>query len=390
MDRMAVPTDPNSGAAESTEPAADEYLLETATLEREVAAGADGASGTEAELRGEAAPATGDDFTPHPGLGGMVPDASALPVDVLPTDRLLANGKAVPAIRSELRKIPDARNAFTIAWIWIETIGIVALAAWWGNPIGYLAAFLLMGRAFVRFNILGHEAVHRTLFTSKKANDFAGKWLLSYHAFVPFELYRRGHLDHHRDEMGPKEPDTALYTNYPVTRASMRRKLIRDATGQSGWKIFKGLMRGTRNPRTKKVARRIVWAQIALLAVATAFGRPELWLLLWFLPWMTMWRVTNRLRAVAEHGGMTRSKDRRETTHHVRQGVVARFWMVPYHVGWHLAHHVDMGVPMWNLPKLHRELEASGWVTADYVWPNYRSLWRALSAKPEPEPTAAS
>ena len=299
---------------------------------------------------------------------------------MLPTDRLLANGKAVPELRAELRRIPDLRAAVAVAWVWIETVGIIALAAWLAHPLAYVAAFLLMGRAFVRFNILGHEAVHRTLFSNKAMNDFVGKWVLSYHALVPFELYRRGHLNHHRDEMGPNEPDTALYRGYPISRASMRRKLLRDATGQSGWKILKGLLRGTRNPRTRPVALRIVGAQVVLLAIATAFGRPELWLLLWFLPWMTLWRVTNRLRAIAEHGGMTRSKDRRQTTHHVRQSAIPRFLMVPYNVGWHLAHHVDMGVPCWNLPKLHDELVAAGWVTDEYTWPNYRTLWRALSA----------
>ncbi len=328
-------------------------------------------------------------FILDPGLGGMVPDDSALP-EVLPTERLQASGMAVPPIRAELRRIPNLRNAFTLTWVWVESIGIVVLAAWVAHPLAYLAAFFLMGRAIVRFNILGHEAVHRTLFTNRAVNDFAGKWLLSYHAFVPFELYRRGHMAHHRDEMGPNEPDTGLYAGYPITRASLRRKLIRDATGQSGWKILKGLIRGTRHARTRPVALRILGSQIVLLAVALAFGRPELWLLLWFLPWFTFWRVLNRLRAIAEHGGMTRSKDRRQTSHHVRQSMVARFWLVPYRVGWHLAHHVDMGVPCWNLPKLHQELEDSGWVTDGYVWPNYRALWSALSSGPESEPTSAS
>ena len=317
----------------------------------------------------------------------MVPDRDVLP-DVLPTDRLLAGGKAVPEIRSGLRRIPNWRAGLTVSWLWLETVGIVVAAVWLAHPLAYVAAFLLMTRAFVRFNVLSHEAVHRTLFSNKRLNDFVGGWVLSYHAFVPFELYRRGHMDHHRDEMGPNEPDTGLYANYPITRASLRRKLIRDATGQSGWKIFKGLIRGTRNARTRPVAIRIVGAQVVLLAIATAFGRPWLWLGLWFLPWLTGWRVINRLRAITEHGGMTRSKDRRETTHHVKAGWFARFWMVPYNVSYHLAHHVDMGVPCWNLRKLHDELEASGWVTTGYVWPSYRSLWRALSSAPEQAVTA--
>ena len=83
---------------------------------------------------------------------------------------------------------------------------------------------------------------------------------------------------------------------------------------------------------------------------------------LWFAPYLTVWRVINRLRSIAEHGGMQRSKDRRETTHTVRQHRPARFMLVPHHIGWHLAHHVDSGVPMTNLPKLHAELVRAGYV----------------------------
>ena len=97
---------------------------------------------------------------------------------------------------------------------------------------------------------------------------------------------------------------------------------------------------------------------------------------------MTSWRVINRLRSIAEHGGMTRSKDRRQTTHHVRQTWLARFWMVPLNTGWHLAHHVDMGVPWRNLPRLHAELEAAGYVTPELTYPSYRALWRALPLPP--------
>ena len=91
------------------------------------------------------------------------------------------------------------------------------------------STFLLMGRAFALYAILGHEAAHRLLFSNRRANDLVGQWGLAYPAFVPFDLYRRSHFAHHKDEMGPNEPDLNLYLGYPVTRASLRRKLRRDA-----------------------------------------------------------------------------------------------------------------------------------------------------------------
>jgi len=307
----------------------------------------------------------------------MVSPAKNLP-DVLPTDRLLAGGKAVPALRTDLRKISNGRSWLAVIFVWIETSAIIVGAAWLSHPVTWVLAFLLMGRQYARFASLGHEAVHRTLFTNKSLNDIVGKWALSYPTWVPFELYRRSHLEHHRDEMGPREPDKALYRSYPIPRASLRRKLVRDVAGRTGWKLLRGLLRAA--GKRKPPAVRIVASQIVLLGVFTAFGRPEVYLLLWLLPHLTVWRVINRLRSIAEHGGLMQSSDRRQTTHDVKQSHLASFWLVPFNIGYHLAHHVDMGVPNWNLPKLQAELERSGWVTNSYSYPSYRALWHELGS----------
>jgi fatty acid desaturase len=309
----------------------------------------------------------------------MVPPGAILP-DVLPTDRLLVSGKPVPELRTELRRIPNLHNVGNVIGVYLQSFGVIALAVWINHPVAWVAAFFLMGRAFALFAILTHEAGHRLLFSRRAANDFVGRWLLGYPAFVAFDLYRRSHFAHHRDEMGPEEPDLGLYRGYPIPSDSMRRKLARDAVGISGWKNLKGLLLALRSPRGRPVAVRILLAQAVLIAGFTAVGRPELYLFLWLAPWMTVWRVINRLRAVAEHGGMIRSKDRRETTHHVHQTLLARFVFVPFNTGWHLAHHVDMGVPFRNLPRLHRELVDAGWIVADLEYPNYRSLWKRLAS----------
>ena len=95
---------------------------------------------------------------------------------------------------------------------------------------------------------------------------------------------------------------------------------------------------------------------------------------------MTQWRVLNRLRSIAEHGGLESSGDRRVTTHNVRQSWLARFWFVPYHTGLHLAHHVDMGIPWRNLPAFHAELERADYITDPLTYPSYWSLWKTLAS----------
>ena len=114
-----------------------------------------------------------------------------------------------------------------------------------------------MGRAFAQFASLMHEAAHRLLFADKRINDWVGRWLLGYPAFTSTDAYRRVHMAHHRDEFGPDEPDMALYAGYPIGPASFRRKLIRDATGQTGLKLMRQLLGNVRSPDRR--SRRTVW-----------------------------------------------------------------------------------------------------------------------------------
>jgi fatty acid desaturase len=311
----------------------------------------------------------------------VLPPPELLP-DVLPTERLSATGRPVPTVREELRRIPNARNALTVLGVFVQSFGVIAVAVWAHNVFVYAAAYVLMGRAFALYGILGHEAAHRLLFTRKRPNDFVGRWLMSYPSFTAFDAYRRVHMAHHKDEMGPEEPDYGLYAPYPVPPASMRRKLTRDLFFISGGKNMRSLWQAFKRPGpSRRIAGSIYAVQAVLWAgLWLATGRWWVYPLLWLAPWMSVWKVINRLRAIAEHGGMTRSGDRRLTTHHVRQTRLARFWMVPYNTGWHLAHHVDIGIPFRHLPALHRELVESGWIVPGLEYPNYRSLWRALAS----------
>src|SRR6188508_3531257 len=105
-----------------------------------------------------------------------------LVTDVLPTDRLMATGMAVPELRTELRRIDDLRNVGTVIATWAQALGTIGLALWIGHALAYAAAFVLMGPAFARFAILGHEAAHKLLFTNKRWNDWVGRWIVSYPA----------------------------------------------------------------------------------------------------------------------------------------------------------------------------------------------------------------
>ncbi len=312
-------------------------------------------------------------------LGGMVPDPALLSASRV-TDLVRADGRPKPAFRERLRRIPSWRNAWSVVWVWAQAVIVVGLAVWWGNPVGYVLAFVLMGRTQAQLAALMHEAAHRLLFSNRRANDFVGRWFLGYPSFTSTDAYRRVHMAHHRQEFGPDEPDIPLYAGYPISRASFRRKLVRDITGRTGFKLLRAQLAGFRSPdpRVRRTLLKIFAVQAVLLGIAIAVGRWWLYPLFWLAPYLTVWRVINRLRSIAEHGGMDASTDRRATTHTVRQSWAARTFLVPYQIGWHLPHHVDAGVSMRHLPRYHRALCDAGYVTPELEYRNYRQLWRAL------------
>ncbi len=305
----------------------------------------------------------------------MVPVDDLLP-DVLPTDRLNVRAMPLRPLRDELRRIPVLRNTISVVMALVQTFGVVIAAAvigtWWACRI----AFLLMGRGHCLLNILGHEAAHRLLFPNRRVNDFIGRWLLAYPTFQAFTAYRRVHFAHHRDELGPEEPEprAAAATRSPPTRGTASCAATCSGSASrtsraSGTASAREMSRPARSSpcrwscsvagRARRVARLRRVGAVVVDAVEVLEPRP---------------------RAIAEHGGMERSADRRRTTHVIRQTRLARYLMVPYNTGWHLAHHVDMGVPWRNLPALHAELVRSGWLVPDVEYRAYRSFWKACSA----------
>ena len=302
------------------------------------------------------------------------------PAPFVGSDRLHPDGRPKGAFRDSLRTVPDARNALAASGAVAFPLALVAAAVVLSHPAAWIAAFLLMPIAQNRLFILHHEAAHRVLFSNRRLNDLIGINLVGWLTFgTGGHGYRVGHMNHHRDEFGPKEPDFGLYARYPITSASMRRKHRRDLTGVSAFRIIRPRFQRLGQVHHRRLTYRFLAGQALVLAAFWALGHPWLYLLLWVLPWATLYQGLNRIRAIAEHGGMTRSGDRRRTTHHVHQSLAARMVMVPFSVGYHLAHHVDMTVPYRNLPRLHRALVADGYL-GELEWPTYRSLWRALRA----------
>ncbi len=317
--------------------------------------------------------------------GGLAADLPALP-PFEGSARLRPDGRPRPEFRAELRRIPNVINAFHVVFTLSLPFLFSAIAVMAGGwPLvaripTYLLVFVAMGSWFQRVLTLNHESAHRLLFSDKRWNDWIGEKLIGWLVFGDGgNGYRLAHSQHHRDEFGEKEPDFLLYSLYPISKASLRRKLVRDAVGISGYKNLRPAFIGLFTEGRRARAARYLSGQLFVFSLFALFGQPWFYLFFWLLPWGTYFRVFNRLRALAEHGGMTRSSDRRLTTHNIHQGFLSRHVFLSQGIGYHLAHHVDSGIPMSNLHKLHQALEEDGYIVPGLTKTGYWTFFRTLA-----------
>jgi fatty acid desaturase len=263
-----------------------------------------------------------------------------------------------------LLQMNDLRSWASIAINWGVVFASFAWVALWPHPVSIVVALFVIGARQLGFAVLMHEASHRSLFRNRTVNDLAGNWLCAYPIWSDLYPYRPYHLKHHAKTGGPEDPDIGLVRPFPITAASLRRKIWRDLSGQTGRKFAKGAWRRTfgsyrEDPIARRATQGVVVTNAALLAILWAFGRPDLYLL-WPVAWLTTHTLVTRIRSIAEHALTPDPNDPLGNT----RTTVASWWerlvLAPNRVNYHLEHHLLMTVPHYNLPRMHRLLRERG------------------------------
>lgn len=282
-----------------------------------------------------------------------------------------------------------ARSDLRAAWLLGCNVLIVVvafgLAALWPNPLTIVIAVALLGARQLGFGILMHEAGHRLLFRSRTANEWVGNWLIAPPTFGNMAAYMRGHLEHHRLAGTEDDPDLANYRDYPIARSRLRRKLWRDLSGQTGWKAVRGIGRGLRHlPRldaeTRASLLRGLGFNVLLLLLLLALGQGWLYLL-WVAAFVCVNPLVSRIRQVGEHAAVPDrlAADPRRNTRSIVPSWLARLFICPHQISYHLEHHLLPSVPVYRLRRLHELLLRKGYYE-DVDFPRgYLPLLRAVT-----------
>jgi fatty acid desaturase len=223
--------------------------------------------------------------------------------------------------------------------------------------------------------ILMHDGAHGLLHPNRRVNDAVAHWLCS----SSLGEYRPYHLQHHRYVQQAEDPDLGLSAPFPIARASLKRKLLRDLSGQTFYKqrIAPLLAAPVKASSTERQSQELVrgWRFVignALgFALFAAVGLGWVWLLMWLLPLVT------RIRNIAEHALVGRDQAnplcQARTTH---AGFIERALLAPCWVNYHLEHHLFTQVPCCNLPKAQALLRQRGITTWMEVQPGYLTVLR--------------
>jgi fatty acid desaturase len=289
-----------------------------------------------------------------------------------------------------LREMRDWRSWLSIAANWGLVAAAFALVALFPNPLSIVLALFVIGGRQLGFAVLMHEAAHRTLLRDRRLNDWVGNWLCAYPIWSDLYPYRPYHLQHHAKTGTAEDPDLVLITPFPITRDSLRRKIWRDLSGQTGWKRAKATLRRDLGRTQGRVKRNfdagldslhgVIIANAVLLGILTACGHPWLYLL-WAAAWLTTYSLAMRIRSIAEHAMTPDQEDELRNT----RTTLARWWerllIAPNRVNFHLEHHLLMTVPHYNLRRMHEMLRARGVIDRACVAHGYREVLGLAASK---------
>ncbi len=277
----------------------------------------------------------------------------------------------------------DLQGWLSVCTTWSMIVAAFGLVAWHLSWWTVLVALILLGGRHLALAILMHECSHHSLFKTKQINNIVGKWLCAAPGWNDLARYRAHHLTHHAHTGTERDNDLGLVRPFPVSKAALMRKLLRDISGITGIKRMLGLVlmdtgflsysastgqqRLPQHDRSAfdvfqtgiKYMGPILLTNTVIVSVLAAVGFVELYAL-WVVAYLTTFSLFIRIRSIAEHACTANSADMFKNTRTTKANWLARLTVAPHHVNYHLEHHALMTVPHYNLKKLHNRLRDAG------------------------------
>lgn len=271
-----------------------------------------------------------------------------------------------PARVRELSQLRPARVIRDVTLAWLVIVTAWAIAARWTSPAIVAAMCVVVGTRYYALFIIGHDGLHRRLFTNRETNDRFCDLLVLGPIGAVTRLNNRNHLSHHQHLATADDPDRHKYACF--NKASLAEFLGYLSGFASLWTSVRHVFldtgpEPTSDPRDAGYRLGDLAGLIAIqltLAVGLtwAFGWWG-WPLMWALPVYCFTYLGDSTRSFAEHSRP--QADALADEHRLITYIsnpVERLFFAPMHMNFHAAHHLWTSIPYYNLPTADREMRA--------------------------------
>ncbi|MBP1872547.1 hypothetical protein LPJGGPFB_04443 [Ensifer adhaerens] len=297
--------------------------------------------------------------------------------------------------------LPPQRTISPISRIEWQTVALAIIIyggffalTWFWQSLPVMAVIGLGGWLIAWHGSLQHEVIHGHPTRNRFVNDAVGWPPLS--LWLPYAIYRAGHLTHHRDEhlTDPiEDPESSYFTQAAWERMGGAGRLLADWNTTLLGRLTLGpivmiasflaqeaalVLNGDRR-RAAIWIRHAIGVAAILVWVIEVCGMP-LWL--YGFGFVYVGAALTRLRSYAEH---------RYADHHDERTAIVEnsplFGLLFLYNNLHVLHHKRPGVPWYRIPLLYRrDRDALIAVNGGLVYDGYLDVARRFLFRPHDDP----
>ena len=265
---------------------------------------------------------------------------------------------------------------------WTAVVLAASLSQHFWNPLLYLVVVAFIGARQHAMLILMHDGTHYRLFRNRRLNDWITELLLAWPHLVTMRSYRENHLAHHNYVNTQKDPDWLRKEGndewqFPQTRTKLFGIFVRDLIGIGGLNLIRlaSSLSSAVSVPSKTFSRIRLAFYMVILGGMIAAGCGKILLMYWVIPYFTWLILIMRIRSIAEHFAINGSDDAYGQTRTTHAGILARVFIAPKNVNYHIEHHFFPSVPFYRLPQLHALLMSdAGFAGAAHITQSYTKM----------------
>ncbi len=291
---------------------------------------------------------------------------------------------------SYIIKVPGRRLEWPTILLAAAIYGGFLALTWWWDKLPLPVVALAGGWLIAWHGSLQHEVIHGHPTGNQRINNAIGSIPLS--LWLPYEIYRESHLEHHRDEhlTDPiEDPESSYFTKAAWQRLGPAGKVlarwnttlfgrltIGPAVMLLSFLVQEARLLGAGEPGRARVwTSHLIGAAIVLLWVTVICGMP-FWL--YFFGFVYLGAALTRLRSYAEH--------RYAERHEERTAIVENshlFGLLFLYNNLHVLHHLKPGISWYRLPAVYRlSRDALIATNGGLVYNSYWDIARRFFVKP--------